>query len=165
MEVAVKNRVKRKLKLKLPPVLLKKQQLQLEQGGFYYGISPDTYRKAVKPQEHKPLSVKESMNEALGELRSLRLEMEGMRVQMEFLKKKMMGEEDTETTGAESALARRKKTREFDKLASEVERWAKHILFEEGEEEGWKEVPCNKMMRNSVNSSGRTRTYIKVRRT
>jgi hypothetical protein len=161
MEVAVVKKVRRKLKLKLPQV----PKQQLEQGGFYYGITPKTYGKAVTPQEQRPLSMKESMQEALQELRSMRLEMERMRVQMEFLKKKMLGEEGTEMTAAELALERRKKQRDFDKIASEVERWAKTLLFEEGEEDGWKEVACNKMMRKSVNSSGRTRTYIKVRRT
>jgi hypothetical protein len=161
MEVAVKKKVLRKLKLKLPQV----SKQQLEDGGFYYGITSKTYGKAAKPQEFKPLSIKESMHEALQELRSMRLEMERMRVQVELLKGKMMGEEDTETTGAQSALVRRKKQRDFDKLASEVERWAKQLLFEEGEEDGWKEVACNKMMRNSVNGCGRTHAYIKVRRT
>jgi hypothetical protein len=178
-QVAAVKKVRRKLKLKckLPPVVTKRLDLlRWEQGGFYYGITPETYRKAVKPQQHnsnnininnnnnKSLSVKESMHEALQELRSMRLEMERMRGDMELLKKKMVGEEqDTEGMGAESAaLARRKKQREFDKLASEVERWAEHILFQEGEKDGWTEVACNKMMRNSVNSSGRTHAYIKV---
>lgn len=165
MEVAVKKKVRRKLKFKIPQVQVPQVSKQhLEQGGFYYGITPQTYGKAVKSLGSKPLSVKESMQEALQELRSMRLEMERMRVQMEFLKKKMMGEEDTETTGAESVLERRKKQRDFDKVASDVEQWAKHLLFEEGEEDGWKEVACNKMMRKSVNSCGSTRTYIKVRR-
>ena len=166
MEVAVFSR--RKLKLKLPQVQVPQVSVskqQLEQSGVYYGITAQTYGKAVKAAGLQPLSVKESMQEALQELRSMRLEMERMRVQMEFLKKKMMGEEDTETSGTESALERRKKQRDFDKVASEVEFWAKHLLFEEGEEDGWKEVACNKMMKNSLNSCGRTHTYIKVRRT
>ena len=39
---------------------------------------------------------------------------------------------------------------------------AKKILYEEGEEDGWKEVTCNKMMGASLNPKDQTKAYIKV---
>jgi len=35
-------------------------------------------------------------------------------------------------------------------------------MIQEGEQEGWKEVLCNKMMRGSINPTERTRAYLKV---
>lgn len=64
--------------------------------------------------------------------------------------------------GLGAALARRKKAREFDRIGTAVERWAERLLFDEGgEEDGWKEVACNKMVRNKFNGGGTTTCFLK----
>ncbi len=53
---------------------------------------------------------------------------------------------------------------EFDNISKDVEKWAHRLLFEEdGEEDGWKEVMCNKMVRKKFNRDGSTKCYLKVR--
>jgi hypothetical protein len=136
-------------------------------GGVYYGISPDTLAKATRPVAKKP-TLSDSMAEALEELRTMRQEMETMRKDMQTLKRKMIAEgdieEDDDATAnpSKAALARRKRQREYEKMSAEIERWAKKILYEEGEEDGWNEITCNKMMGASLNPQGQTKTYIKV---
>jgi hypothetical protein len=52
---------------------------------------------------------------------------------------------------------------EFENIGQEVEKWAHKMLFEEGgEENGWKEVKCNKMVRKKFNARGQTTCYLKV---
>jgi len=95
--------------------------------------------------------------------------MEMMRKEMQSLKRKMItmngeegdSEEDKEEVKAQARLAQRRKAKECEKLAAEIEEWAMKIL-EETEEDGWKEVTCNKMMRGSLNPTERTKAYLKV---
>jgi hypothetical protein len=70
-------------------------------------------------------------------------------------------EEDSEEMRAQARLAKKRKARECEKLAAEIEEWAMRMI-QEGEQEGWKEVLCNKMMRGSINPTERTRAYLKV---
>jgi cell division septum initiation protein DivIVA len=148
----------------------------LDNGGFYYGIDPKTLgsytsTSSDKKTKQRPPKLKDSMYEALEELRILRQEMERMNKELHSLKLKMMGEEDEESlilqpesmsdeAKAQARMMRRKKQKEAEKLAREIESWAQRLL-QEGEEEGWKEVECNKMMRGTVNESGRTTVYMK----
>jgi hypothetical protein len=57
-------------------------------------------------------------------------------------------------------MARRKRQKEAERLAKEIEIWA-HQMLQEGEEDGWKPVECNKMIRNTINQNERTTAYIK----
>lgn len=88
--------------------------------------------------------------------------METMRKEMQTLQRKMNGEEeeDSEEMKAEARLAKRRRARDCERLAGEIEEWATGIL-KEGEDDGWKEVSCNKMMRGSLNPTSRTKAYIK----
>lgn len=150
-------------KLQLPNV----DKAQLQTGGFYYGITPETLSKASATQEFKRKpKLSDSMYEALEELRMMRIEMETMRKEMQTLKRKMVAdgqmEDDSEEAKAQSRLAKWRRARESEKLAAEVENWAMNII-KQGEEDGWKEVSCSKMMRGSLNPTDRTKAYLKVR--
>lgn len=63
--------------------------------------------------------------------------------------------------GISALMKRMKRQREFDKIGLEVERWAERLLFEEDEEHGWKEVLCNKLVRQKYNKNSSTKCYIK----
>jgi hypothetical protein len=147
-------------------------------GGFYYGIDPKrladvtagggSVQHGGKSQRPRPQRLKDSMNEALDELRMMRLEMESLRKEMQSLKRKMIGEggdeadDDSNTEEGKARLLqlRRKKQKEAEKLAKEIEKWA-HTMLQEGEDEGWKPVECNKMVRGTLNAQGRTTAYLK----
>ena len=145
--------------------------LDFQKSGFYYGIDLDTMMSKKTDSniaKQRPPKLKDTMNEALIELRLLRQEMERMRIEMQQLKRKMVGEDDDENIdeySSEEAKAkrmtiRRKKKKEAEKLAGEIEIWANAIL-QEGEEDGWKRLECNKMFRASVNGMERTSAYMK----
>jgi hypothetical protein len=81
--------------------------------------------------------------------------------QGQLIEKESWGKEERMELG--SLLGRRNRANEFDKLGTEVEQWAKNILYKEGEEEGWQEIPCNKFVRKKFNRAGTTTCYLKVR--
>jgi len=143
--------------------------LDFQKPGFYYGINPDTMMPKKRDDRKRPPTMKDTMTEALEELRIIRQEMERMRVEMEQLRRKMVGEEDddviidkysSEETKAKRMMIRRKRKKEAEKLAEEIESWG-HKILQEGEEDGWKRLECNKMVRASVNRMERTTAYIK----
>ena len=146
-----------------------KSQLEQQMGGIYYGITSQTFHKAnttpVDANKKRP-RLSDSMLEALEELKIMRLEMEMMRKEMQSFKRKMISigdlDEDPEEAQAQARLAKRRRAKECEKLAGEIEEWAMKILGED-EDDGWKEVACNKMMRGSLNPTERTKAYLKVR--
>ena len=135
-------------------------------GGIYYGITSQTFHKAnTTPVDKRRPRLSDSMLEALEELKIMRLEMEMMRKEMQSLKRKMISngelDEDPEEAQAQARSAKRRRAKECEKLAGEIEEWAMKIL-DEDEEDGWREVACNKMMRGSLNPTERTKAYLKV---
>jgi hypothetical protein len=145
--------------------------LDFQKSGFYYGIDPNTMmpKKTDNSRaKQRPPKLKDTMNEALVELKLLRQEMERMRIEMQQLKRKMVGEDDdenideysSEEAKANGMMIRRKRKKDAEKLAGEIETWANAIL-QEGEEDGWKRLECNKMVRASVNGMERTTAYMK----
>eukprot|EP00535_Pseudo-nitzschia_heimii_P002150 CAMPEP_0197184212 /NCGR_PEP_ID=MMETSP1423-20130617/9469_1 /TAXON_ID=476441 /ORGANISM="Pseudo-nitzschia heimii, Strain UNC1101" /LENGTH=402 /DNA_ID=CAMNT_0042634981 /DNA_START=631 /DNA_END=1839 /DNA_ORIENTATION=+ len=133
--------------------------------GVYYGIDPErempTGRRERKP---RPPKLEDSMVLAVEELKMLRLEMERMRIEIQQLKRKMIGEDDDESSYIDEeskTKALRKKQIEAEQLASEIESWAITILEEGAEEDGWKQVECNKVYRTSVNRMGQTTAFLK----
>ena len=54
----------------------------------------------------------------------------------------------------------RKRQKEAEKLAAEIESWAITIM-QEGEEEGWTPVECSKMIRSTMKGTERTKAFIK----
>jgi hypothetical protein len=161
LEVAVKR------KQKPSPIHLPKIDVrsQLGNNGFYYGITPSTLTKACNKGETKKMNLNDSMFEALEELRMMRQEMEKMRKEMQTLRGKMLLDgdfevEDTEEEKAKKAMLQRRRAKECEKLSAEIENWAKKIM-KETEDDGWKLVDCSKMMRKSLNPTGRTTASIK----
>jgi len=57
----------------------------------------------------------------------------------------------------------RMRRREFEQIGRNVETWACRLLFdqESTEEDGWKEIECNKFCRKKFNSDGNTKVYLK----
>ena len=133
---------------------------------YYYGIDPDTMipkRNHERIRPAKPPKLKDTMIEALEELKLLRQEMERMRMGMEQMRREMLGEEDDVTSEysiKEAEKIQRKKQKVAEKLAEEIELWGNNML-QEGEEEGWKQLECNKLIRASVNGMERTTAYMK----
>lgn len=168
LEVAVKRK---KVRLQLPKVNINVDAVasQLEEGGFYYGITPKTLSKAStssSEEKRRRPRLSDSMQEALEELKGMRMEMETMRKEMQSLRRNISpdgeySEEESEEQKVELVRAKRRRQRDSEKLATEIEQWTQQIL-EETEEDGWKEVACHNMMRKSVNPTGRTTTYLKV---
>jgi hypothetical protein len=132
--------------------------------GFYYGINESVLRSR-SPSGTKKESLNSMMNDALFELKGMRQEMEALRKEMQAMKRRFSngdGDYQELEDSGDTVASRRKKQREFDKIGLEVEQWAEHILFKQGEEEdGWKEVPCNKLVRNKYNPQGNTKCFMK----
>jgi hypothetical protein len=143
--------------------------------GFYYGLtqqSPGLLKRTksndatTKRPKRQRLALKDTMTETLDELRIIRQEMEALMREMKAMKRQMMGEEEEEEEPSQKSasvmLARRKRQREFDKIGSEVERWADELLFrQDGPGDGWTEVSCNRVMKKALNGDGKTSVYLK----
>lgn len=135
--------------------------------GFYYGIDTEKMIPKGRTRKPRPPKLQDSMVLALEELKMLRLEMEGMRTEIQQLKRKMIGDDDessfyTDQHASPEAKAKalRKRRKEAEKLAAEIESWAIEMI-EEGEEDGWVPVECSKMIRASMNRMGRTTAFMK----
>ena len=139
--------------------------------GFYYGIDPE--RMIPKnndggQRKPRPPKLEDSMAVALEELKQMRLEMERMRIEMQQLKQKMVGDGDEDSSyykddqfSAENkAISLRKRRKEAEKLAAEIESWA-NTMLQEGAEDGWTPVECSKLIRASVNGMERTTAHLK----
>jgi len=104
----------------------------------------------------------EELRDTLGAIREEISELS--RIQKEMLAQSqgnnpMLTPPPRSSTGDQNVKERRK---EFEKIENEVELWARNILFEQGvEEDGWKEVECNKLMRNKYNKRGNIKCYLK----
>jgi len=158
-------KTKKKQQGKKPRIKLPRMVAPLS-AGFYYGINTDTLTKSYDDQSRKKrTNLRESMAEALDEIRTIRKEMETMRREMQQMKRQFGDFEEEETeeqrreTEKQFSIAQRKKQREFDKIGLEIERWARQLLFEEkGEVNGWKEIDCKA---RALNRNDRTTAYLK----
>jgi len=135
--------------------------------GFYYGIDAEKLSpNGSRPRKSRPPKLEDSLITAIEELKMMRQEMEQMRMEMQQLKRKILGDDDLSfqiDDGASTEMkekALKKRQIEADKLAAEIESWAYNIL-EEGEEDGWTQVECSKMVRASINGMERTKTFMK----
>lgn len=136
-----------------------------ENMGYFYGINETILRSKSNSSGPRKESVQSMMSDALIELKGMKQEMEALRREMQAMKRRLSDEvednHDVEDPSV-SLFARRKKQREFDQIGFEVEQWAKDILFKQGEEEdGWKEVACNKLMKNKYNAEGNIKCFLK----
>lgn len=151
----------------------------------------DILQKREKRRREVPSSrtLTDIMGETLLELREMREDIYALREEMQYMKEELKRQErlssgmyrdEIEIDGDEEAevyeypthdeskrrgrslIERVARQSEFEHIGHEVEKWARKILFEEnGEEHGWKEVKCNKMVRNKFNSRGQTTCYLK----
>ena len=143
------------------------------------------YEYNIKPPS---TTLSDIMGETLLELREMREDIMALREELHYIKEEMkrnyqqgssdeyLDDEDFNNSYGDyeynrvegdqgRSLARTiHRRKEFDLISKDVEKWAHKLLFEEnGEEEfGWKEVICNKMVRNKFNKEGKTKCYIKV---
>ena len=120
--------------------------------------------------------MQDMLSETLSEFRStsveLRETLEAMREEMAELsrlqQRMLLGRSSSSGTDDDSPARRRRERKRlqkrYDALAKEVEGWAAHLLFEigEGEEDGWKDVECSKLLRNKYNKDGTMKVYLKV---
>ena len=130
------------------------------------------------------------MGETLLELREMREDIYSLREEMRYMKEELKRQEELSSRGyrdepetdddeeaevyeypthdnseqrPRSLIESVARQSEFENIGQEVEKWAHKMLFEEGgEENGWKEVKCNKMVRKKFNSRGQTTCYLKV---
>ena len=145
------------------------QQALYSHVGFYYGLTPNRVTRTAETnlasQAPKRLALRDSMSEALDELRTMRREMEALRKELRAIKRQMGGDMEEEEEGPpspEMLFARREKQQRYDKLGAEVEKWAEEMLFnQDGEADGWTEVHCNRVLRPAFNGGGATRAYLK----
>ena len=142
--------------------------------GIYYGFSPRSMGKHAgsnRPKTPKPKGLRDTMSDALEELRFMRMELEALRKElheMQQLKPSFAerglasGEDDKHHDDVTAPLVnRRDRQRDFEKLALEIEKWAEELLFEQkGDAFGWTEVRCNKMFQG-MNRDERTTTFLK----
>jgi len=139
----------------------------LSSSGTYYGVAPKKVSSYTSSDpKKKRTSVKDAMSQALDELHAMRLEMEALRREMQDMKRQVVGGEPVEAesqeeVGVGALIHRRQRAREFDKIGSEIERWAEDLFQQDGEVDGWKEVKCNKVVLSTFNKEGRTKAFLK----
>lgn len=153
----------------------RKQPARFQWGGFYYGISGETIsritteRRRNMPQRRRA-NLADTMYETLEELRIVRQEIEAMRKEMQRFKGQqlpygdegLIEEELPKETDSQAQLAlQRRKAKEAEKLAANIEHWARELL-DETIDDGWQELECNRLMKASLNPMGRTRVFLKV---
>jgi hypothetical protein len=129
------------------------------------------------------------MGETLLELREMREDIYALREEMQYMKEELRRQKElssrnyadqvpTEIPETEeeydypiheeskhhkkSLIERIARQTEFERVGHAVEKWAHRLLFEEGEEHGWKEIKCHKMVRKKFNDRGQTICYLKV---
>jgi hypothetical protein len=135
--------------------------------------------KGMKKYDIEADTLADVMSETLSEVREMREDIMALREEMQYMREEfkrsksrysyeeesdLNDEEEEEESGTLGSFVQRvKRQRSYEVLGKEIERWAHKILFEEdGEEFGWKEVKCNKMMRKKLNPYGQTTCYLKV---
>ena len=149
-------------------------------------LSPPRQRERSMQRDREALSsgtLTDIMGETLLELREMREDIYALREEMQYMKEELKRQQefssgygdqekigiaeedgDAETYGypRQGMLQKISRKNEFEQIGQMVEKWAHKLLFEEdGEEYGWKEVKCNKMVRKKFNDEGRTTCYIK----
>lgn len=137
---------------------------------------------STKKDEITSSTLADIMGETLLELREMREDIMALREEMQYMKEEMKRQDHIrsefrqppDTSGEElyeypshedhplNIVERMRRQREFEDIGRDVEKWAHKMLFEEdGEEYGWREVKCNKMIKNKINPFGTTTCYLK----
>jgi hypothetical protein len=149
-------------------------------------IFPNQREKRDTPSSKTLVDI---MGETLLELREMREDIYALREEMQYMKEELRRQKElssrelvdqSQTESAEteeeyeypiheeskhhkkSLIERVARQTEFERIGHAVEKWAHKLLFEEGEEHGWKEIKCHKMVRKKFNDRGQTTCYLKV---
>lgn len=142
-----------------------------------------------KKESQSSKTLVDIMGETLLELREMREDIYALREEMQYMKEELRRQKElssrnyadqvpTEIPETEeeydypiheeskhhkkSLIERIARQSEFERVGHAVEKWAHRLLFEEGEEHGWKEIKCHKMVRKKFNDRGQTTCYLKV---
>ncbi|EJK55468.1 hypothetical protein THAOC_24800 [Thalassiosira oceanica] len=134
-------------------------------------------RAQLRPNNKRSKS-SDGMDETLAELREMRAEMAALREELKAVKERLRVDgsvvELDRSSSSESeddakadlkvnhGARRRARHRRLEQVGREVEAWATELLdAEDRTADGWKEIQCNKLMRNKCNKNGRTSVYLK----
>ena len=161
------------------------EELDLRETKIPQPLSPSSSsnnRHIDREESIRSSTLNDMVGETLVELREMREDIMALREEMHYMKEEMrrnnrmrlpnIGDEEYEENeysdeqqhqyGSMAENVRRRQ--KFDQTSRDIETWAHKLLFEEdNEENGWKEVICNKMVRSKFNKDGSTKCYIKVR--
>ena len=135
-------------------------------------------RAQLRPNNKRAKS-SDGMDETLVELREMRAEMAALREELKAVKERLRvdgsdveldrstssdSEDDAKADlEANHGARRRARHRRLEQVGKEVEDWAIELLdAEDRTADGWKEIQCNKLVRNKCNKNGRTSVYLKV---
>jgi len=104
------------------------------------------------------------LREMREDISALREEMHSIKNHFEFRESNRYDNYGSKNKEYDNQKHSQQRKRDFEATAQEVEKWAEDLLAEEGEENGWNEVMCNKMVKNKYNRHGTTRCHIKYMR-
>lgn len=161
---------------------------ELSQSGVYFGLSPKTIVESYGSSSDnggtrkKRVDLRDSMSEALEELRIMRQELEALRKEMHTLQQQLIKQDDgsiidDDDVGNQRQLKaqRKKKLKEYAKINKEVEEWAKRLLSDQLEIENkkaskfqiqgndsieWTEIHCAKLLEPKLNPDRKTYAYL-----
>lgn len=134
----------------------------LNSSGTYYGLPHSTIYSLTTARPH-PKNIRDTMAETLDEVRSMRLEMEALRRELQEMRQQVLGFETDQGETEEQRIARnvkvRKRQHRFEQLAKEIEAWARQILFETStSDESWTRIECHKTYKTQ---GERTQAFLK----
>jgi hypothetical protein len=169
---------------------------ELAQSGVYFGLTPktlvDSYgrsatRSTSGETRKKRVDLRESMSEALEELRIMRVEMEQIRKEMHTLQQQLSKQDVGSTTDEDDIehqqqlkAIRKKQKKEYEKISKDVEQWARQLLTDQlqisptrstimsstsearsnHQDIEWTQIQCAKMLESKFNSNGQTYAYL-----
>lgn len=119
--------------------------------GFYYGL-----REELLTHNAGGVRMTNKLDSAMNELKGMRREISQLKKEMIALRRRL-GDNVEDLDEGDGVMVLRKRQREFDQIANEIEKWAENLLFGKGKDEGWQEVNGW----NMYNKDGRTKCYLK----
>lgn len=144
--------------------------------GFFYGIGEDILRQEKQEQNEEVISkmssksqrseseqLYETINEFRVTAKEIRESLQDFRKELQDLSNLMKkgGDVDGNNVVGNNVVGNKLKHKnEFEAIAKDVEEWAERMISE-GEEEGWREVLCNKFLRKRYNPRGNIQCFLK----
>ncbi|KAL7572068.1 hypothetical protein ACA910_001715 [Epithemia clementina (nom. ined.)] len=138
--------------------------------GFFYGLTTNmvdssTTGRPASEKKPRPPNMREAVVLTLDEIRILREEMEALRKEVQSLKIRLSPTDSLSVTPQKEVdtdllLSKEELENLYMEMGHSVEVWAARVM-QEGVEDGWVEVKCNKVMRKTINPDGTSRAYLK----